>query len=437
MMKKMSALVLALVMVLVMGTTAFAATESYSGSNREEATGVAGTTAIPLTKAIVFFNVNGSTVYEPNISFSYEVTSDTAVEADGTTAAVTDGNDPAVTRNVYPGPDGGVTGTEIEFSTAKTAAASAAGVKVEESSSLGVNLSSFERPGIYRYLITETSSVAVTEAGLTARDADYDDTRYLDVYIRYNDSDALEMYGAVIFKSASDTPGQDSITVETKKTTGFEPTGEETSYVDDKNVDKYTTYDFTVKKTVSGSMADRNHEFPFYVAVSNSISGAKFTYTADGSETYTGMAVDEAVAILSAAEFSIGSDDKDSNLRLKHDDTIQLIGVPSSQTDALSVVIKEFNDTFDSYTPTASATHGELSMTAGTAMTALIGSDATLSFDVKANDGTEQILAIDNNLTEISPTGVVLRVAPYALMLGAGFFLLLVARKRKNSAEEA
>ena len=53
------------------------------------------------------------------------------------------------------------------------------------------------------------------------------------------------------------------------------------------------------------------------------------------------------------------------------------------------MVIKEFNDTFDSYTPTASATYGELSMTAGTAMTALIGSDATLAFDVKANDGTE------------------------------------------------
>lgn len=451
MMKKIFALVLAVVMVLAMGTTAFAAgddgrtigtkTDTYTGSSQTEATGMAATSAIPLTKSIVFVNVNDSAVYEPNVSFTYAVEPATIAES---TYTVTDNATPnPVTAYVHPGPTDGVTGTTIAFGvevggTATTAVTTSAnGVDVERTGSLGLDISKFDRPGVYRYKITETPDPSdVTSVGLTARTEDYNNIRFLDVYIHRNSSDALEMYGAVIFKSTASTAGQDIITTSTTKTTGYEPTSG--TLKDDATVDRYTTYDIVVKKTVDGSMADKNHEFPFYVTVSNTISGAKFTYTADGSETFTGATVTSGVGTLTATSFQIGSDAKTSNLTLKHNDTITIIGVPSNQTTDLAIVVKEFNDTYDSYTPSVNATNGTISMTAGTAMTAQTGFDTTSSFAIKTNDVASQTITLNNNLTEISPTGVVLRIAPYAIMLAAGVTLFVVfAVKRRKNEEEA
>lgn len=357
---------------------------------------------------------------------------------------------------MYPGPTDGVTGTTITFAantTNGTHTAATTGTEVEKTSNLTLDISKFSRPGIYRYVITEsvtspstgaTDSAKLQAAGLTARDAEYATTRYLDVYIHYNTSGDLEMYGAVIFKSASATPGQDSITTTTEKTTGFEPGLDSASdYSTDKNVDKYYTYDFTVKKTVSGSMADKNHEFPFYVTVSNSINGAMFTYTGDSAESFTGATNVSGVVTLNAADFSIGADSTSSSLTLKNNDTIVLVGLPSKQDTGseLSVVVKEFNNTFDQYTASAtalvsgSATTQALNPTTGI-MPASTGTAALASaFDIKTNDVANQVIAFTNNLSEISPTGVVLRVAPYALMLGAGIVLFLLSRRRKEENE--
>lgn len=454
--KKISAIVLALVMVLAMGTTAFAvgddgrtvvtgsttsAANTYTGANDTSATSVANGTTIPLTKSIVFVNANGSDVYEPNITYTYTVTPETVTES---TYTVNDGTNSGY---VHSGVTDGVTGISIQFGTtiggADTTAVttSAAGVEVERTANLTVDVSKFNKPGIYRYKIAETSSpAAVTDAGLTARTSDYNADRYLDVYIHYVDDDndpstpeVLKMYGAVIFKSTATTAGQDNITTSTTKTTGYEPTSG--TLKDDTTVDRYTTYDIVVKKTVDGSMADKNHEFPFYVTVSNTISGAKFTYTADGSETFTGATVTSGVGALTTTSFQIGSDAKTSNLTLKHNDTITITGVPSNQTTDLAIVVKEYNDTYDSYTPSVSVTNGTISMTAGTAMTAQTGSDTTSSFAIKTNDVDSQTITLNNNLTEISPTGVTLRVAPYVLMLFAGLFLILFTRRRKEENE--
>lgn len=449
MLKKIMALVLALAMLLAMGTVALAAgddgrtvggkTDTYTGSNASEATNMAATDAIPLTKSIIFVNANGSKVYEPNISFGYAVE---PASIDESTYTVKDGTTPdPVTAYVHPGPDGSVTGTTIAFGvkldgTATTAVTTSAnGVDVERTGSLSLDISKFERPGVYRYKITETPTPSdVTSVGLVARTDDYNSVRFLDVYIHRNASDALEMYGAVIFKSTTSTAGQDNITTSTTKTTGYGPaTG---SSKDDATVDRYTTYDVIVKKTVDGNMADKNHEFPFYVTVSNTINGAKFSYTADNSETFTGATVSSGVGTLNATSFQIGSDEKTSNLTLKHNDTITITGVPSNQETDLSIVVKEFNDTYDSYTPSVTVTSGTISMISDTAMVAQSGSNSTSAFAIKENDVANQTITINNSLSEISPTGIVLRIAPYALMLGAGIVLLIVSRHRKAKVED-
>lgn len=41
-------------------------------------------------------------------------------------------------------------------------------------------------------------------------------------------------------------------------------------------------------------------------------------------------------------------------------------------------------------------------------------------------------MAFTNALTEISPTGLVLRYGPYALILAFGVVILLIARRRKE-----
>lgn len=458
--KKIGAFALAAAMLLAGSVNAYAAgdegrtvdgsySDTYSGVNQTEAIGVADGAVIPLTKSIVFVNKNGSPMYEPNITYTYTVEPASIEESTYTV------NDETNTGYAHPGVAGGVTGVSIPFgirlgdqdTTAVTS--SADGVEVERTANLGVTLSAFSRPGIYRYKVTETSDPAnVMTAGLSERDADeYNSVRYLDVYIKYNDAGNLVMYGAVFFKSlTTNNDGKDNIASSTIKTTGYEPTLSDPSsdkLKDDKTVDQYVTYDFSVKKTVSGSMADKLHEFPFYVSISNSINGARFTYVADGSEQFTGAAVASGVGTLSAANFQIGADSKETSLlKLKANDSITLKGLPSNQTNELAVVVKEFNDTYDKYTPSVEAVNGAITMNStdeatGDAMAASTGSDTTSSFTVKTNDVANQRITVDNNLTEISPTGVVLRVAPYVLMLMAGIVLFAFSRKRNTVQSNA
>ncbi len=456
--KKISALALVLVMVFALSAAVFAAGDDgratnqaddvYTGSGNSNAiTGTGnriGETTIPISKSIVFVNANGSNVYEPNITYTYNVTPVTVAPS---TITVTD-NQP-VERFVNSGVTGGVAGVSIPFGTTvggtdtTAVATSAAGTDIERTANLTVDLSKFERPGIYRYKITETTNPAdITSVGLTARTANYDADRYLDVYIKYvyvdHDNDPatpdqaqLAMYGAVIFKTTAATEGQDIIDTSTEKTTGFGPTP--TSGVDpkdDETVDRYTTYDITVKKTVSGSLADKLHDFPFYVSISNSITGAKYTFFDDPG---TGAGVAETI---SGAAIAKGTDSASSALKLKDGEYVKFVGVPSNQTTNLSIVVKEFNDTVDEYTPSVSATHGTPALVSTDAMAPTTGSAITTSFDIVSNDGANQILTINNELTEISPTGIVLRVAPYAAILGAGVILLAVSRKYNKKNEE-
>lgn len=464
-MKKLTALLLALVMVLAIGSTALAADTTGDVYKDDSKTTTSGTN-IPLNKSIVFFNLNGSDVYEPNITYSYTVTPFAADhQGEPLSATVTDdgerNGDVPVTVTVNNGIADGVGNTTITFSSANNPVAAAEkGAEIEKSSNLAVDLSKFTHAGIYRYKITETYDHAPETVGMDARTADYSNERYLDVYIKNNAAGTgLELSGAVIFKTDAkddstdpDTNATDAITTKTDKTTGFEPGvntpasgGSTIDYTNDKTVDRYTTYDFTVTKKITGAFADKTNEFPFYVTLANTINGAAYTYKADNSEapaTATAGTTDTngTKYTAEATTQTVGTDAKTSALALKDGDTIKFIGVPSNQTDKLTVTVKEYNNTADTYTASAKATVGGTADTALTLDTTDLVKDATASltpaFDVKTNDVADQTITFTNNMADISETGVVLRFAPYALMLGAGVALFIILKVRKNKAVE-
>lgn len=433
-MKKLGALVLALGMVLAMGTSALTADDTYTGS--ENANAVISGTTIPLTKGIVLFNTDGEAIREPNISYTYTVTpvvsaadsqgkplAGVTVTDDGTRNVI-EGTKTPVTVNVYDGVAAAFT-SQLTLTFAETnakAAAAQAGTELEKTGNLTVNPSAFPHAGIYRFVITETvNPTNVTTVGLDERTDDYQGTRYLDVYIKNGDDGRLEMYGAVIFKSSSN--GNDVIDTNTAKTTGFEPE-DSSDYENDNTVDKYHTFNLEVNKTITGGLADKTHDFPFEITLTGNKAATIITDYSKSGATYVGtepttVNINTNAAVLTPA--------------LSDGDSVTITGIPVGTT----VLVKETNDTYDQYTPSITTQTGftGLTLTETGALTAQTGTTQLSTTPEITNKDAKSVIGLTNTLAEVSPTGIVLRIAPYALMLVAGFFLLIISRRRKAVEE--
>ncbi len=59
------------------------------------------------------------------------------------------------------------------------------------------------------------------------------------------------------------------------------------------------------------------------------------------------------------------------------------------------------------------------------------------TFDVKTNDVANQLITVTNTLKEISPTGLVLRFAPFAIMAAFGILFLVLAHRRNKKKDDS
>jgi hypothetical protein len=425
-MKKIGALLLAIVMVLAIGTSAFAAEDdTYKGSESPNAV-ISGGTNIPLTKSIVMFNTDGEAIREPNIKFTYAVTpvNNANLGEPLENVTVTDdgyrNNDVPVTVNVY---NGVATAfpkkLELEFKdSADKVTAAKSGTELEKTGNLEINLDAFSHAGVYRFKITETANPSdVYSAGLDTRGTDYKNYRYLDVYIKNEENGSgLEMYGAVIFQSASGA--NDKITTETEKTTGFEP--KTTDYENDGTVDKYHTFNLEVNKTITGGLADKTHDFPFEI-----------TLTGDKTKTIIADYSKEGATYVGTEPTTVDINTTANKLTpaLSDGDKVTITGIPVGT----KVMVKETNDTYDQYTPSIKTKTGftDLALKSTGAMAARGGTAELSVATTEITDKTQKsVIGLENTLAEVSPTGVVLRVAPYAMILVAGLALMLISRRR-------
>ena len=192
--------------------------------------------------------------------------------------------------------------------------------------------------------------------------------------------------------------------------------------------DEYHTYNLTVTKTTTGSMADLNNEFPVAVSFANAnAKNVEFYSTGDFANT--------ALALSASGAYSVNSDFA-GQPSVKNGDTFTFIGLPAETTyqiaeknntaDTYKVTI--LDDTIDSYL-VGSATDGT-SVAAGsnTSMTT-----ATAVGNLNGSDYESEDVQITNKLDSISPTGYAARFAPYAVILIGGIAMLIIAQKSKKA----
>lgn len=486
--KKLSALVLALVIVLVMSTTAFAAEDLTNGvvgdTDFTQDTPTAQDKAINIQKELTVFNPDEAFVYGPAFTYTYTVTPGTA----GT--SITDATSQhasglATSTTTIAGITTGVTVNSGTAGTSTSAVGTlswtnadildAADDGEENYKNVVIDFTNvvFSQPGVYRYIITETpaaNDASYAVAGITETSGNR--VRYLDVYVMrsstfdptHDGSDGHEyvagdwmIYGYVCFYNDTAIDAADLSTTPIK-TTGF-VTGT-TNGSTAVTADQYHTYNLTVGKTLDGDSTMNSHKFPFDVTWANPSGSASGTFQyivettgnaqvnkADVAATTSINGTDIAAHMTVGGASAVSTADKDGTPSIANGATVKYIGIPQ----AAYATVTETNDvTGTTYTTTATETIGSGSATdvefdvASTAVLSANNKTATTDQGDTAVYAESSTVTADSNyavqftnkLAVISPTGYVVRYAPYALILIAGIALFVIAKKRRKHTEE-
>lgn len=458
-------LVLALALTV---STAFAASLSggETGGFTEPDTPNVSDKTVSIQKEITVFNPDEALIYGPAITYTYTVTPGTAVGVTDETSDHSSGI--AASTTTLPGITTGVkvnggtagnsasaTGT-LAWTNADILDATAAGKANCKAFTLDFSDVVFTQPGVYRYLITETAN-AYTTSGITETTGTH--TRCLDVYVMRSDAyDAAEItsadwriYGYVCVIDSEDiTPDGDTATAGAVKTNGFVAATNDGTPV---KADEYHTFNLTVGKTLVGDSTMNSHQFPFDAAWT--AGGATGTFQFAVKETgatvaKTAQAATTSVGGTDVAANSLykvgGADavntaDKDGSPAIANGGTVKYIGIPAGTKAA---VTETNNVTGTTYTTTLTVDGAEAAFTGGTATLANQGKVATMPdgataiYAPTAAPAADTSLAVQftNTLSVISPTGYVVRFAPYVAMLIGGIALLIVAKKHRKHTEE-
>lgn len=449
-MKKALALALAVLMMASLSVAAFAEGEAeltggeVGGYTSPDSPKVQNKTLI-LKKELTAYNLDATQIQAPTISYTYAITAgDAGVNVTDATSDHADGigalkvpTKAGITEGVA------ITGT-IEWTNAETLNADTDGEANYKDLKINFSNVVFTGPGIYRYVITETAP-NYAASGVTATTGTH--TRYLDVYVKAADSftngsaaDDWDIYGYVcMYENKAITPDGDTTTTGAMKTNGFVAGTNDGTVI---KADSYYTFNVTVSKTVvNDNYAKATHAFPFTVIFTN----AAVTQSVDISSATTGTTPDGFIDPDPAA-LSVG--DTKGVVFIKDGASVKYIGIPNGtsvevyETNDMTGVIYQVTTTL---TPTGTAPNTDNSVSWGNAPTVAVAqaaekeafqsTKATIATTADKDDDNAYAVAVTNRLLTISPTGVSLRVAPYALMLCAGLLLVFFSRRRKAKAE--
>ena len=232
----------------------------------------------------------------------------------------------------------------------------------------------FPTAGIYRYVITETNP---TVAGLETGNAN---TIYLDVYVTNEKGTRAITYYQMSTSDAAPTYAQDSnkTPTYTAKFTG--------------DTDTYTTYTLTVTKNVEGTMADMTQEFSIDVDFTGLSAGTKVKV--DGVQTAAGASADGTLSV---------------NKSLGDEESMTITGVPA---DAVYTVVENLSSN-EAYTVTYKIDDAD----PDDATYANTNNGEYTTASEQGMGSADHAVTVINTKNAVNPTGIILNVAPYALMV--------------------
>ena len=253
----------------------------------------------------------------------------------------------------------------------------------------GVN---YTKPGIYRYVVTETSP---TYPGITVTDGTQ---RIMDVYVNSDDAGILSVAGVVIHDSADQVCKKEEI---------------QTIYKDGGFTNNFQTSDLELEKIVTGNQGDRTKYFAFTVNFNTSL-GKDMIYDVvlTDAEGTTSLGQNSARLV------SNNSGGVSATYYLKANQKIKIQGLDPDVT----YTITETDYSAEGYETSNILSSGG---NAGAKTKAL-----SCGTTIGADDDSVQF---ENHRQGTVPTSALLRIAPYAALaaLGAAMLAFVNGFKKK------
>ena len=409
-----------------------------------------------LSKEIVAYNLDETTINAPTISYKYTIGA--ATVPSGATVTDAAGKHTAgqpVTAPVKAGVGSPVIANSgvVAWTPAETMKAKTGGDSNKKDISIDFSSVVFGGAGVYRYAITEeltsgtyaASGVTETKVGSAAGSH----VRYIDVYVRPattgfsngSTADEWDIYGFTCFYNNNAEITDANKTTGAVKTTGFvEGTTDGTTKV---TADSYYTFNLTVSKTVENdAYAAAQIAFPFTVILTNSaVTNEVDIIGKVESGTVTGWT--------NPAKAALSADTTRGIASIKSGGQVKYVGIPNGtgvevyETNTAAGTVYKVTTVL---TTSSTATTTDAAVEPGSAPSqaapqaatkpAYQSTKATFTTTADADDDNDYTVAVTNTLVTISPTGLVVRFAPYALLFIGGVALMIIARKHRKHSEE-
>ena len=373
------------------------------------------------------FLVMDSQANVPNATFTYTVTAGNAkaydvdgkkfqvlagVDADKITMAGVGAADAAANSIVFKQGDGSDTHDTTKDEYVKDLEA---GKKYAlKTATLDLSKVQFTEPGVYRYIITEDG----TNQAIT-NDADL--TRVLDVYVNDASTDTekkLTIAGYVLHSNVDDEPD----------VAAGESFGSAGAYTDKKSqgfTNSYDTSDLTLRKQVTGNQASRDKYFEFTLNIDKAQPNTKYDVIIDEADatSKTNAATIEANAG-QANVTSITTDEAGKATQkfyLQHGQQVTVQGLAKDTTYAVTENTEDYKSTAN--TKEAPVVTTKADTEAAPVNGTIVSTDLTTGF-LNTRDG-------------VIPTGVIMAVAPFAVvtLLGGAGVVTMVMKKNKKEED--